>query len=92
MTAANAAVHVHFNLFAHGIDNSGQGFNAALGTIELAATMVANDHGIGATRNGQTGIFHILNALQNDLAAPTLFDPFHIAPIEAGIELLSSPG
>ena len=91
LTAANATIHVNFNLFAHGIHNGGQGLNAALSAVELTAAVVAHNHGIGTTFNSQASIFNILNAFQNDFAAPAFLDPLHITPVEARIKLLGCP-
>ena len=91
LSAANAAIHMHFNVFAHRIDDGRQGVDAGLGAIQLTTTMVGDDEGIRATLHRQASVFDVLNAFQNELAAPELFHPFHIGPIERRVELATGP-
>ena len=88
---ADATVHVHFNVIAHRGHDGRQRFDAALRAVELAPTVVANDQSVGPAGHGQFGVFHILNALQDELAAPAFLDPFHVAPIQARVELRRRP-
>ncbi|MNL89594.1 hypothetical protein D3C87_2200120 [compost metagenome] len=48
--------------------------------VELAAAVVGNDDGVGAGFGRHAGVFGIKNALDDELAAPELLDPFHILP------------
>ena len=91
MAAADAAIHPHFELVAHGIDNRRQRGNRRGGPVQLAATVVADHNRIGAVVGGQHGIFHFHDAFQNQLAAPLLFNPAHVFPGQARVELLIGP-
>ena len=53
--------------------------------------MVGHDQGIGAALNGKLGILSIEDALENELAAPALFDALDVIPTEGGVELLGGP-
>ena len=53
--------------------------------------MVGHDQRVSAAVHCQPGIFNVLNALQDQLAAPALLDPLHVAPIQCGVELLRRP-
>ena len=91
LTAAYATVNVHLDLIAHSGDDTGQNGDARLGAVQLATPMVRDDQRIGARGDGQSGIFLVENAFNDELATPALFDPFHIAPIELGVKLFGSP-
>ncbi len=92
LAAADAAVHVHLDVLTHGVHDAGQGLDARLRAIELAAAVVADDQGVCTRLHRQAGVFHILNAFEDQLAAPALFDPLHIAPVQGGVKLRGGPG
>ena len=54
-------------------------------------TVVADDQRVGTRRDGELRVLDILDALQNQLAAPAPLDPFDVAPVEFRVELLGSP-
>ena len=53
--------------------------------------MVADDDGISPAGHGESGVFHILYAFENQLAAPLLLDPLNVGPGKARVKLLVGP-
>ena len=53
--------------------------------------MIGDDHRIGARLHGQLGIFRLHDALDDQLAAPAVLDPFDVVPAQARIELAGGP-
>ena len=49
--------------------------------------MVTDDQGISTTVGGETGIRGVLDALEDEFAAPELLDPLDIAPVQRGVKL-----
>ncbi len=39
----------------------------------------------------QLGVLHVLDALEDQLAAPALLDPLHVVPVQRRVELLARP-
>ena len=91
LAAAHTAVHVDLNAIPHRLHDGGQALDAALRPVELAPAMVGDDQRIGARPHRQLGVAHILNAFEDELAAPAVFDPLHIAPVERRVELFGRP-
>ena len=91
LAGAHTAVHVHLDLAAHGLNDGRQRLDARLRAIELAAAVVGDDQRVGTRLHSQLRVFHVLDALEDQLAAPALLDPFHIAPVERRVELRGGP-
>ena len=91
LPTANAAVHVHLNLMAHGINNSGQRLDGGRCAVELAAAMVGHDDGVGAGVDRQLRVFSVLDTLQDELASPAVSNPLDVRPAERRIELRCCP-
>jgi hypothetical protein len=72
-------------------DDRRQRLDAALCAVELAAAVVADDQRVGAGLHRQLRVLDVLDALQDQLAAPALLDPLHVAPVELRVELLGRP-
>ena len=58
------------SIFAHRFHHARQGVDAAFGPVQLAATVVADDERIGTAFHRQAGIDVVLNAFDDELAAP----------------------
>jgi hypothetical protein len=91
LPAADTAVEVNLDLRAHRLDDAGQGADAGLGAVELAAAVVADDDRVCPRVGRELGILDVHDALEDELATPALFDPLDIGPVERGVELLRRP-
>jgi len=91
LPAAHTAVHVNFNVLAHGFNNAGQGADAAFSAIELAAAVVGDDQRVGSCVDGVACIFRVLDSLEDQFTSPKLLDPFHIVPVQRRVKLLGGP-
>ena len=92
LARADTAVHVDFDFAPHSVDDRRQGLNRRGGAVQLAPTVVGNNQRVGARVDGQSCVFHILNALEDQLAAPAPLDPFDVGPVQRRVELLAGPG
>ncbi len=54
--------------------------------------MVAHDQRVGTGLDRQPRIGFVLYAFEDELAAPALFHPLHIGPVQGRVELLRGPG
>ena len=91
LARADTAVHPHLSLRTHRVHDRRQRLNAGLRPVELPPAVVAHHDGVGAAQHRQLGVFHVLNAFEDQLAAPLLLDPGHVFPRQAGVKLLIGP-
>src|SRR5262249_47495622 len=54
--------------------------------------VVGDDDRVGAGLSGELRIYGIEYALEDELAAPAVFEALHVVPIERRVELLGGPG
>ena len=65
LPAANATIHVDFNLLTHRFHNRGQCADRRLRAVQLPPTVIGDDQRIRPAVDGQFCIFHILKGIQD---------------------------
>src|SRR3954453_16698954 len=59
--------------------------------VQLTPAVVRDNQCLGAACHGHLGILWIQNALEDQLPAPAVLDPFNVIPAEGRVELLCCP-
>ena len=77
---ADAAIHQHGHLAAHGLGHGGQGLGGGQGGVEGTASVVGDDHARRAAVQRLAGIVGVKNALEQHRQPGGLHQPAHVGP------------
>ena len=79
----DARVEEYIELIANSIDDAWKNTQRADATVDLSATVVADDNALDAEIDTSLCIFNCLDAFEDDRALPVLFEEFEVFPAVA---------